>query len=92
MNRHLDSTTKEVKYNPKYEELFAPEVCKRIFNYDKYEQFWRYQTKGIIKSCESEKQTVQWSKEKGPQKNNQTMVHKALHRKLRIEKHDIHCI
>jgi hypothetical protein len=34
VNRHLDSTTKEVKYNPKYEELFAPEVCKRIFNYD----------------------------------------------------------
>lgn len=26
VNRHLDSTTKEVKYNPKYEELFAPEI------------------------------------------------------------------
>ncbi|XP_025096993.1 pre-mRNA-processing factor 17-like isoform X2 [Pomacea canaliculata] len=24
--RHIDLTTKEVKYNPKYEELFAPEV------------------------------------------------------------------
>ncbi|XP_063403080.1 pre-mRNA-processing factor 17-like isoform X1 [Mytilus trossulus] len=26
VNRHLDSTTIEVKYNPKYEELFAPEI------------------------------------------------------------------
>jgi pre-mRNA-processing factor 17 len=24
--RHIDSTTKDVMYNPKYEELFAPEI------------------------------------------------------------------
>lgn len=24
--RHIDSTTKEVMFNPKYEELFAPEI------------------------------------------------------------------
>ena len=24
--RHIDPTTKEVKYNPKFEELYAPQV------------------------------------------------------------------
>ena len=46
MNRHLDSTTKEVKYNPKYEELFAPEVCKRLFNYDNMKIFEDTKLKG----------------------------------------------
>ena len=25
--KHIDPKTKEVKYNPKYSELFAPQVC-----------------------------------------------------------------
>ena len=55
-----------------------------LFQQEKFED-----TKGVIRSRKSQKKhTTQWSKEKSTK--GQTTIYKTLHRKLKIEQHELH--